>query len=142
MKIEEKAKKYYQTTTIFEISGYMLQDGIMLDFSEGTGAFRQDHANICYFFKGDGTKGYSRYIYKFMRRGNIRLSPESKGFEFTILPTKDQYQTLKQLNKDYHLQRIERYTKDKKRIPFYGFREFEDYIREKVQYEVGYSLDF
>ena len=142
MKIEEKAKKYYQTTTIFEISGYMLQDGIMLDFSEGTGAFRQDHANICYFFKGDGTKGYSRYVYKFMRRGNIRLSPESKGFEFTIIPTKEQYLSLKSLHKDYHLERIERYSEKKKRTVFNSFREFEDYIREKVDYEVGYSSEF
>lgn len=142
MKIEEKAKRYYKTTDVFEISGYMLQDGTMLDFSEGTGAFRQDHANICYFFKGDGTQGYSRYIYKFLRRGNIRLHPESLGFEFTLLPTKDQYEALRQLNKDYCFKNIDRYTKEKRRIAFCSFREFEDYIREKVDYDVGYSFNF
>ena len=142
MKIEERAKKYYGTTEIFGIAAYMLQDGTMLDFSEGTGAFRQDHANICMFFKGDGTQGYTRYIRKFMRRGNIRLSPECKGFEFTVIPTKEQYLSLKNLHKDYHLENIERYSEKRKRFVFYSFREFEDYIRERVNYNVEYSSEF
>lgn len=142
MKIEERAKKYYGTTEIFDIAAYMLQDGTMLDFSEGTGAFRQDHANIGMFFKGDGTQGYTRYIRKFMRRGNIRLSPECKGFEFTVIPTKEQYLSLKNLHKDYHLENIERYSEKRKRILFNSFREFEDYIRERVNYNVEYSSEF
>jgi hypothetical protein len=101
--IEERAKKHYGITTVPEFAGYMLPDGKMLNFSDGGYQRDQDHRNISYFYKTkDGDGCFGTYMYKFMRRGNIRCSCNEccYGFEFSKLPTKEQWITLRDIHRD------------------------------------------
>lgn len=108
--VEEKAKEHFGTTEDFQIAGYLLTDGTMLDFSgshwmEGASAkeiadwrrnnhFRQvDHEDIYEVMESSGDNRK-----QFMDRGNIRLSPEAPGFNISSRkePTAAQYRMLKE----------------------------------------------
>ena len=92
--IEERAKKFFGLTDIFEFSGYLLEDGTMLNFSYEGHQRDIDHRDIGQFFKkADGTTA----LLKFMHRGNIRTMCDSFGFRFEIIktPTPKQIYTLK-----------------------------------------------
>ena len=108
--VEEKAKEHFGTTEDFQIAGYLLTDGTMLDFSgahwmEGASAkeiaawrrdnhFRQvDHEDIYEVMEASGDNRK-----QFMDRGNIRLSPEAPGFNISSQkePTAAQYRMLKE----------------------------------------------
>jgi hypothetical protein len=93
------AKNAFGTTNNFEEAGYLLQDGTMLDFSGkkngARGGYRtMDHREMDYFEDSDGN-AYEPGMVGFMAMGNIRLSPESGGFEITGLPTSAQNRTLR-----------------------------------------------
>lgn len=59
--------------------GGILEDGTMLNFSDGQIQRDQDHRNIGFFYtKASGTNA----MMKFMRRGNIRVTCSGSGFCF------------------------------------------------------------
>lgn len=89
----KQAKKELGLTNNFKEAGYMLQDGSLLDFSgrsQGSNAYNQrtmDHREINQF-------GYD--MNEFIDLGNIRMQPESNGFELMKEPTEQQYKKLKE----------------------------------------------
>ena len=91
--IEERARKVFGETDIFEFAGYMLEDGTMLNFSYGGYQRDEDHRIIGQFF--EKAQGYEA-IMKFMRRGNIRCSCGSFGYMFSFIkePTEEQIRTM------------------------------------------------
>lgn len=91
--IEERARKYFGETEIFEFAGYILEDGTMLNFSHEGFQRDEDHRTIGQFYsKASGTEA----MCKFMRRGNIRCSCDNNNycFEFSKYPTEKQWQIL------------------------------------------------
>lgn len=91
--IEERARKVFGETDIFEFAGYMLEDGTMLNFSYGGYQRDEDHRIIGQFF--EKAQGYEA-IMKFMRRGNIRCSCGDFGYMFSFIkePTGEQMRTM------------------------------------------------
>lgn len=92
--IEERAKKIFGETNVFEFAGYILEDGTMLNFSYGGYQRDEDHRIIGEFYsKASGTEA----LCKFMRRGNIRCScnKDNYCFEFAKAPTEKQWQVLR-----------------------------------------------
>ena len=91
--IEERARKVFGETDIFEFAGYMLEDGTMLNFSHEGYQRDEDHRIIGQFF--EKAQGYDA-IMKFMRRGNIRCSCGSFGYMFSFIkePTGEQMRTM------------------------------------------------
>ena len=91
--IENRAKKYYGLTDRFQLAGYLLTDGTMLNFSDEGYQRDQDHRNIGYFYKKASGNNALR---KFLKRGNIRIMCHGKdyNFEYYRLPTKEQFQQL------------------------------------------------
>ena len=80
--IEERAIKHYGTTEIFQFAGYLLEDGTMLNFSDGGYQRDQDHRNIGWFFKkASGTEA----LLKFMRRGNVRVMCHRDSYSFEYI---------------------------------------------------------
>lgn len=92
--IEERAKKFYGITECFELAGYLLENGEMLNFSDGGYQRDQDHRNIGFFF--EKASGVNAMI-KFMNRGNIRVSCHNTDycFELSKQPTLKQTQQIK-----------------------------------------------
>lgn len=111
--LEKKAAQYFGLTDDFNVAGYILNDGKMLDFSgvhwldkdsyspkeiaqwKKQNNFRQvDHEDIFEIFP-DGTTGDTRK--QFMDRGNIRISPEAPGINIStkVEPTAAQYKTIR-----------------------------------------------
>ena len=96
--IEERAKKHYGLTDIFEFAGYMLEDGTMLNFSTENRQRDADHRDANFLFKNaSGTE----VINKLMRRGNIRVICNDYGlcFEFSKKITKMQLSRLREAEK-------------------------------------------
>ena len=91
--IEEKALKIFGATECFQLAGYILEDGRMLNFSYCGIRRDEDHRIIGQFFKK--AQGYHA-VCKFMKRGNIRVicSESHYGFEFIKKPTKAQLQQI------------------------------------------------
>lgn len=88
----KEAKNALGLTNDFREAGYMLEDGTLLDFtgrSQGSGVSGKrtmDHREINEF-------GYE--MNEFIDAGNIRLQPESNGFELMHEPTAKQYSMLR-----------------------------------------------
>lgn len=88
--IEERAKKFYGTTEYFELAGYLLENGEMLNLSHEGYQRDQDHRNIGFFFeKASGTDA----MVKFMNRGNIRVSCHNTDYCFELSKKPTQLQT-------------------------------------------------
>ncbi len=87
--VKKNVKKEFETTDDFNKSGYMLEDGTLLDFSEGQGMRVQDHRAINEIAPDIG-------IWEFIDMGNIRMSPESKGVDIFKKPTSEQYSKLRE----------------------------------------------
>lgn len=97
--IESDVLKRYGKTYNWRETGYILRDGNRLDLSgrnEGaSGGYRQvDHRDI--FYEDSGDSGTSAMI-DFMRRGNIRVIPESPGINLQLEPTESQYEKIADL---------------------------------------------
>lgn len=97
--IENDVLKRYGKTYNWKETGYILRDGNRLDLSgrnEGaSGGYRQvDHRDI--FYEDSGDSGTSAMI-DFMRRGNIRVIPESPGINLQLEPTESQYEKIADL---------------------------------------------
>jgi predicted nucleotidyltransferase len=95
----KKLKSFFGTTNDFNVAGYMLQDGYMLDFSgkhwgDKNSKFRQvDHRDVLDAFGYDGVhsgrNGVNAMI-DMISNGNIRLMPETAGINLAKPLTKAQ----------------------------------------------------
>ena len=89
-----QAKEFFGITNDFREAGYLLQDGTLLDFSgrsQGSRTYGRrtlDHREI-------NEVGYD--MDEFIELGNIRMKPESSGFELSKPLTKEQ----KSIIRDY-----------------------------------------
>lgn len=94
-------KDHFGTTNNFDVAGYMLKDGLMLDFSgrhwgDTTSKMRQvDHRDLLevedvFEEYDDGTDA----MIAFINSGNIRLLPEEGGINLFSSPSKAQEKTL------------------------------------------------
>ena len=103
--IEDKAAEHFGTTNDFRSAGYMLPDGRLLDFSGKhwggknlQGKRTVDHMDISEVVEEyDENYPLAASSLGFMKRGNIRMVPESSGIElFTgAEPTAQQYDKLR-----------------------------------------------
>lgn len=129
--IEERAKKFFGETEIFEFAGYLLEDGTMLNFSHEGYQRDEDHRVIGEFYsKASGTEA----LCKFMRRGNIRCSCNSGSFcfEFSKFPTKKQWQVLYNAARLCQLNQIEFYLENEKHnLCIRNRYDLENYLKRK-----------
>lgn len=94
------ADEYFGHTYKWSETGYILTNGKKLDFSGrhegGPGGYRTvDHRDIRDALGDDyGGSDYSGSMVQFMSEGNIRISPESGGINLSIMPTKNQLDSL------------------------------------------------
>lgn len=117
--IEQNAIEHFGTTDDFRVAGYIVPNGEMLDFSgahwldrdfysaeeiaewKRKNDLRQaDHEDIAEAYP-DGAQGDTRY--NFMKRGNVRISPEAPGINLakSKKPTAAQYATIKSFIRDW-----------------------------------------
>ena len=99
-------KEHFGVTNNYNVAGYMLRDGTMLDFSgkhwgDTTSRTRQvDHRDIQEVLPSSNN-GIDAMV-RMISNGNIRLYPESGGINLAVPPTEEQANTLeKYIN--YHL---------------------------------------
>lgn len=91
--------KHFGTTGNFNVSGYMLTDGKMLDFSgkhwgDTTSRTRQvDHRDVSEVLP-DENNGIDSMV-RMISNGNIRLMPENGGINLAVAPTKNQRTVLR-----------------------------------------------
>ena len=95
----DNAKKIFGTTYNWNTAGYILPDGTRLDFSgkrEGSsGQYREeDHRAILEAYGEDADMRGTEAMIDFMRRGAIRIMPESGSINIQGTPTKAQLQAL------------------------------------------------
>lgn len=94
------ADEYFGHTYKWSETGYILTNGKKLDFSGrhegGPGGYRTvDHRDIRDALGDDyGGDDYSGSMVQFMSEGNIRISPESGGIKLSVMPTKNQLDSL------------------------------------------------
>lgn len=94
------ADEYFGHTYKWAETGYILTNGKKLDFSGrhegGPGGYRTvDHRDIRDALGDDyGGDDYSGSMVQFMSEGNIRISPESGGINLSVMPTKNQLDSL------------------------------------------------
>lgn len=92
-KTYDEMKKHFGETTNYNVGGYILKDGAMLDFSGkhwgSDGSTREvDHRDIQEVLP-DKNNGYDSVI-RMVNNGNIRLKPEIGGIEISQMPTPTQ----------------------------------------------------
>ena len=94
------ADEYFGHTYKWAETGYILTNGKKLNFSGrhegGPGGYRTvDHRDIRDALGDDyGGSDYSGSMVQFMSEGNIRISPESGGINLSVMPTKNQLDSL------------------------------------------------
>lgn len=94
------ADEYFGHTYKWSETGYILTNGKKLDFSGrhegGPGGYRTvDHRDIRDALGDDyGGSDYSGSMVQFMSEGNIHISPESGGINLSVMPTKNQLDSL------------------------------------------------
>ena len=99
-------KEHFGTTNKYNVAGYMLKDGSMLDFSgkhwgDPTSTYRQvDHRDIQEVLP-DENNGVDSMV-RMIANGNIRLMPENGGINLSQAPTLEQTEVLKRYIR-YHL---------------------------------------
>ena len=99
MTIEERLIKDRGTTNYPHLAVWMLRNGTYVNGTiEG---FQRDidHHEISWYYKPSkriAPGSYTGYVYKFMRRGNIRIGCSESGwcFELAVKPTRDQADNL------------------------------------------------
>ena len=99
--LESKALKTFGTTECFELAGYILPNGEMLNFSYSGYQREEDHRIIGQFFKkAQGTEA----MIKFMRRGNIRVMCHKSAYhlEYIKEPTSMQKRRILEAKKVAH----------------------------------------
>ena len=95
----ERLVNHYGTTTNFRLGGFILPDGLFLDFSDGTAARALDHRNVAWALP-DGAPDLSRYDAMALvakRAAMIRFSPEAWVGELWTPPTETQQKVIQRL---------------------------------------------
>lgn len=87
----QRAKKLFGVTNDYELAGYLLLDGEMLNFSYDNYMRDMDHRDIKEALTEYGD-GYSDALIQFVNYGNIRLM--QTGFELSKRPTQKQRRML------------------------------------------------
>lgn len=93
-------KEFFGTTKNFNVAGYMLKDGVMLDFSgrhwgnPSADSRDVDHRDVWDAWEHDDRDGTEEMV-NMIGNGNIRLMPESGGINLAVKPTEQQVETLK-----------------------------------------------
>lgn len=97
-KLFADAKAEFGLTDNFNVAGYMLPDGSLLNFGDPANPTTraEDHRAIEGVIMENGTEYDSRWMYlaDFMNEGAIRLLPEYAGINLMKAPTKEQRQKL------------------------------------------------
>ena len=92
---DNKLKKFFGTTGNYEVAGYMLKNGAMLDFSgkhwgDTTSRTRQvDHRDIWEVWSNPDRDGTDEMV-NMIANGYIRLMPEVGGINLAVKPSKNQ----------------------------------------------------
>ena len=99
--VEQDVVKKYGTTRKWTETGYILQDGTLVDLSGknngGPGNYRAiDHRDVFETYEDSDTYGTDAMI-EFMSRGNIRVLPEYPGINLQVEPTDTQYGQIEDL---------------------------------------------
>lgn len=97
--LQDKAIQIFGKTYNWMTTGYLLPNGDRLDFSgkrEGSsGKYREeDHRAIQEAYGENTDLSGNEAMIDFMRRGAIRIMPESGGIQMQTIPTKEQLQAL------------------------------------------------
>ena len=97
------ASKMFGYTDFFEIAGFLLPDGNMLNFDpSGSGQRTEDHAIATSWFDDPEISKYGyKAIHAFMRLGAIRTGNAFIEICTCIEPTSAQYRTIYQMNRYY-----------------------------------------
>lgn len=115
--VEKAAIEHFGLTDNLRVAGYILTDGKMLDFSgahwlEGESPeyiakwkkqndIRQvDHEDIFEAFDIASGKSAGDNRLEFLKRGNIRISPEAPGIDIATEPTAEQYEMIRNFLKE------------------------------------------
>ena len=109
---ERWLKGHYAREYPCQLSGYLLKDGRYIDMVEkrdvDRGAFyRDDHRTISHVYNSLKCELGGNCMLDFMKRGNIRFSPESDGFEMIVEPTQEQYEAMSDYERNYSQRRFE-----------------------------------
>lgn len=96
------AKESYGTTYSIYEAGFILPDGSLLDFGEGSGTRATDHRNIEGVYTSNGIEIWDdsyrfNYVADFMNHGAIRCDANNGMIDLVQEPTSEQYQQIKQL---------------------------------------------
>lgn len=102
MNLFKKAIQYFGTTSDFRETGYILPDGIMLDFSDKqnggpTGMRTMDHREVAAIIGLPQTEA----MIAFMNAGCIRVMPESPGLDIAVRPTAAQIDIIRRFANYY-----------------------------------------
>ena len=96
----QKAESHFGTTRNYDIAGYLLTDGKMLDFSgkhwgDTASTYRQvDHRDIWEVWEHEDSDGTEEMV-NLIGNGNIRLMPESGGINLAVKPNAAQVNELR-----------------------------------------------
>ena len=95
----QKLKKHFGTTNNFDVAGYLLTDGKMLDFSgkhwgdDYSTSRTVDHRDVLEGFNYEGVHNGNngvKAMVDMIGSGNIRLAPESGGINIAVAPNDTQ----------------------------------------------------
>ena len=96
----KKAEKFFGTTANYNVAGYLLTDGKMLDFSgkhwgDDYSTSRQvDHRDVWDVWENSDRDGVDEMV-NMIGNGNIRLMPENGGINLAVMPNEKQINTLR-----------------------------------------------
>ena len=102
MNLFEKAIQYFGTTSDFRETGYILPNGIMLDFSGKRyggpkGIRTMDHREVATIIDLPQTEA----MIAFMSAGCIRVAPEGPGLDIAARPTAAQIDVIRRFSNYY-----------------------------------------
>ena len=142
--IEERATQAWGTTNVPQFCTYLLTNGEMLNGSyEG---YRRDidHREINEFMPVVNKKEYeyssTSYVYRFMKRGNIRMNCNDNSicFEFWKSPTREQWRTLQWIFEEaYQFDMsiyIEKYNPNSQNEVFLDAEIFKSWLQQHANY--------
>lgn len=144
--IEERAIQAWGTTNVPQFCTYLLTNGKMLNGSYEGHQRDIDHREINEFMPLVKKEKYEYsslpYVYRFMKRGNIRMNcnNESICFEFWKIPTREQWKTLQWILReafrfDMNIY-IEKYNPNSQNKIFRDMETFRYWLQQHVIYSV------
>lgn len=98
----QRLKRHYGVTDDPNLGGFLLPDGLFLDFSEGSGSRALDHRNIAGFSVRREQPQESRYdllVRICKRTGMYRWMPEIWALQAWTPPTREQLITIRNLSR-------------------------------------------